>query len=148
MKICLIATEVLGWGSAGGFGFATRSLAGGLAARGHDVVICVPQPRGTTAPRVRLDGVGVLAYPRLDVPAGTKLLAAVDADVYHSQEPSLGTWLAQRACPDRLHVVTSRDPRMLRDWWLEACYPTHSVAQVLRTAAYYPVSASVAITVG
>jgi glycogen synthase len=91
MKVCVVATEVLGWGSAGGFGFATRSLARGLAGQGIDVRIVVPQPRGTTGQRFRLDGIEVLAYPRLDIVAGTALLAETDADVYHSQEHSLGT---------------------------------------------------------
>ncbi len=137
MKVCIVATEVLGWGSAGGFGFAARSLARGLAEQGIDVCIVVPQPRGTTEQRIRLHGVEVLAYPRLDIAAGTARLAEADADVYHSQEPSLGTWLARRAHPRRLHLVTSRDPRMAWDWWQELRYPTYSPAQVLRTAAYY-----------
>ncbi|KAA6186096.1 glycosyltransferase family 4 protein [Thiohalocapsa marina] len=137
MRVCLVATEFLGWGNAGGFGFATRSLARGLSAQGIDVRVVLPQPRGTVARRVLLDGVEVLAYQRLDIAAGTALLADANADVYHSQEPSLGTWLAQRARPDRLHLVTSRDPRMARDWWQELRYPTYSPLQVLRTAAYY-----------
>lgn len=137
MKVCLVSTEVLGWGIAGGYGFATRSLATGLAQRGVEVAVVVPQPRGTNERRLRLDGIDVHAYPRLAVTAGTALLAAIDADVYHSQEPSLGTWLAQRARPDRLHLVTSRDPRLARDWWLELRHPTYSRAQVMRTAAYY-----------
>jgi len=137
MKICLVSTEVLGWGVAGGYGFATRSLATGLAQRGVEVAVVVPQPRGTNERKLRLGGLDIYAYPRLAVSAGTALLAAIDADVFHSQEPSLGTWLAQRACPDRLHLVTSRDPRLPRDWWLELRYPTYSRAQVLRTAGYY-----------
>lgn len=137
MKVCVVANEVLGWGIAGGFGFAARSLARGLAGRGVTVSIVVPQPRGTSEAQITLDGVQVHAYPRLDLAAGTALLGRVDADIYHSQEPSLGTWLAQRARPGRLHLVTSRDPRLAWDWWLELRYPTHSRAQVLRTAAYY-----------
>lgn len=42
MKICLLSTEVLGWGVAGGFGFATRSIALGLAGQGVEVTIVVP----------------------------------------------------------------------------------------------------------
>lgn len=137
MKICLVAAEVLGWGVAGGFGFATRSIAKGLVQRGVRVDIAVPQPRGTTERQFVLDGASVHAYPRLDIAAGTALLRALDADLYHTQEPSLGTWLAQRARPERAHLVTSRDPRLLRDWWLELRYPTFSALQVLRTAAYY-----------
>jgi glycosyltransferase involved in cell wall biosynthesis len=46
-----------------------------------------------------------------------------DADIYHSQDPSVGTLLCQRAMPDRRHVVTCQDPRTWRDWWIElSCY--------------------------
>ena len=38
-----------------------------------------------------------------------ELFRQADADIYHSQEPSFGTYLAQRAMPDRKHVVTFRD---------------------------------------
>lgn len=79
----------------------------------------------------------VLACPRLDLGAGLALLKGVDADIYHSQQLSLRTYLAQRACPDRLHLVTCRDPRILHDWWYEFRHPTYSAVQVLRTAAYY-----------
>lgn len=46
MHICLIASEFLGLGTAGGFGFATRSLGRNLACRGHQVTAVIPQPIG------------------------------------------------------------------------------------------------------
>jgi len=42
LKVCLVSTEILGWGLAGGFGFATRSLGRELARRGVDVHVVSP----------------------------------------------------------------------------------------------------------
>lgn len=137
MKVCLISTEILGWGNAGGFGFATRSLGRELVARGIKVTAVIPQPRGPKQSETELDEIQVLTYPRLAIRRGIALLRACDADIYHSQEPSLGTWLAQRAMPDRVHVVTSRDPRLPSDWITEMRYPTYSAIQVAKTAVYY-----------
>lgn len=137
MRICLISSEILGWGPAGGFGFATRSLGRELVARGIEVTAIIPRPRGVEGERAELDGIRVLTYPRGDLAQGLALFRECRASVFHSQEPSLGTWLAQRAHPDAAHIVTSRDPRMMHDWWLELRYPTYSPAQVMRTAVYY-----------
>ena len=137
MRVCLISTELLGWGAAGGFGFATRSLGRELVDRGVDVAAVVPQPRHTTEASLVLDGIRVRAYPRNAPARATALLRECDADVYHSQEPSPATWLAQRALPSRVHVVTARDPRTPADWLVEWRYPTLSRLQVLRTVLFY-----------
>jgi len=137
VRVCLISTEVLGWGVAGGFGFATRSLGRELVRRGLDVTVVLPQPRGTAETALALDGISVRTYPRGRPARALTLLRECDADVYHSQEPSPGTWLAERAMPARVHLVTCRDPRLVRDWWLEWRHPTLSRLQVARTAAYY-----------
>jgi glycosyltransferase involved in cell wall biosynthesis len=48
----------------------------------------------------------------------------IDADVFHSQEPSVGTALAQIGAPDKKHVVTFQDPRDVDDWKREwAAHP-------------------------
>ena len=137
MKVCIVSTEILGWGAAGGYGFGVRSLARELSLRGVKVEVVVTQPRGTQCSSIRLDGLKVHAYPRLGWSRGKELLGDVDADIYHSQQPSVGTRLAQLARPEKIHLVTCRDPRMLPDWWAEFCYPTYSKLQILKTAAYY-----------
>ena len=137
LKVCLISTEILGWGIAGGFGFATRSLGRGLVQQGVEVHVVVPQPRGTDATGALLDGIRVHAYRRTDLRSCRRLLLECDADVYHTQEPNLGTWIARRALPDRLHVVTARDPRSWSDWATEFRYPTYGRLQVAKTALYY-----------
>lgn len=137
MKVCLISTEFLGWGTAGGFGFATRSLGRELAKRGVEVTAIVPRPRHVREPAAELDGVRIRTYARADPRRAIELFRECEADVCHSQEPSLGTWLAQLALPSRVHVVTSRDPRLFDDWRVELRHPTYSRLQVLLTALYY-----------
>ena len=103
MHICLIASEFLGFGTAGGFGFATRSLGRNLVSRGHRVTVVIPQPvdldldRNTT--EMGVDGITVRCYPRDQILRMGWLYRELDADIYHSQEPSLSTYVAQRAMP-------------------------------------------------
>jgi len=137
MHVCLLSTEILGWGRAGGFGFATRALGDQLVERGHRVTVILPQPRGTEERNIVLGGINVSAYPRLAFTEGLALLRSVDADVFHSQEPSVGSWLARRAQPGKKHFVTCRDPRSFSDWLMEMRYPSYSAFQVLKAAVYY-----------
>ena len=135
--VCLISTEILGWGKAGGYGFVVRMIATELIKRGYRVTVIIPQPRDVTESSTVLDGIQVRSYPRLVFSRGMELFREADADIYHSHEPSLGGWLAMRAMPRRKHLVTNQDPRLLRDWWIEFRHPTYSALQVLKTAAYY-----------
>lgn len=121
LRICLIATEFPGFGPYGGFGVLTRDIALGLAARGLEVFIAMPK-KNDQKPVERVDGLTILSYPtqlyvglRQAIPfAG--LYKMIDADIYHSQEPSLGTALAQISAPNKKHVVTFQDPRTIEDW--------------------------------
>ncbi len=137
LRICLIASEVLGWGKAGGYGFATRSIARGLTSAGHKVSVVLPCPRGKQSGRFGLDGFEVIAYPRRRLLRSGEVFRAVNDDIYHSQEPSLASFIAQRAMPQRKHLVTSRDPRDWRDWWVEFSHPTFSRLRTLPTIAVY-----------
>jgi glycosyltransferase involved in cell wall biosynthesis len=135
--VCLISTEILGWGKAGGYGFVVRMMGVELVKRGYRVTVIIPKPRDVTEEHTILDGMEVRSYPRLAFSRGISLFREADADIYHSHEPSLGGWLAMRAMPHRKHIVTNQDPRLLRDWWIEFRHPTYSPLQVLKTAAYY-----------
>ncbi|MCP5368082.1 MAG: glycosyltransferase family 4 protein [Hyphomicrobiales bacterium] len=137
MKVCLICAEFLGWGRAGGFGFATRAIGRGLAARGVQVTAVVPFPPGRDEAEQEVDGIRVLGYPPRDHGRAAALFRGCDADVYHSQQESLATHVAQRAMPGRAHVVTCRDPRDWSDWWIEFKHPSRSRARLLATMAYY-----------
>jgi glycosyltransferase involved in cell wall biosynthesis len=137
LRVCLVASELLGWGKAGGYGFATRAIARGLAAAGHQVTVVLPCPRGKVASRFELDGFRVIAYPRGDLLRSGRTFREVGADIYHSQEPSVASFLAWRAMPHCVHLVTSRDPRDWHDWWIEFSHPTFSRLRTLLTIAVY-----------
>lgn len=135
MRVCLISVEIFAWGKYGGFGRSTRMIGRELAKRGVEVTAVVPRRPGQG--RVEnLDGIRVLSFPPLWPFSALELFRQADADIYHSQEPSLGTYLAQLAKPDRKHVVTFRDTRDRRDWWIEFLYPSLSHAQVLANMLY------------
>lgn len=135
MRVCLISVEIFAWGKYGGFGRATRIIGRELSKRGVQVTAVVPR-RGEQRPVEELDGIQVLSFKPRDFLSATRLFKIADADVYHSQEPSLSTYLALRAMPDRKHVVTFRDPRDAEDWWTEIRLPSLNQAQVLANHLY------------
>jgi glycosyltransferase involved in cell wall biosynthesis len=135
MHICLISVEIFAWGKYGGFGRSTRMLGRELVRRGFEVSAVTPRRAGQAAVEM-LDGIRVYGFEADKPFASQAVYRAIDADIYHSQEPSLGTWLAQRARPERRHVVTFRDTRALRDWWIEFRYPSRSRWQVIANLLY------------
>jgi glycosyltransferase involved in cell wall biosynthesis len=118
MKVCFIVSEFFRWGKYGGYGTATRVVATELVRRGHEVSVVTPA-RGAQPDREEIEGVTVLSYPAQRLRTQFRLLRDCRADVYHSQEPSLGTWLARKAAPSSAHVVTCRDTRVSADWLIE-----------------------------
>lgn len=129
MKICLISTEIFAWGKYGGFGRATRLIGRELVRRGHEVWAVVPRRAGQGELEI-LDGIHVYGFPPANPFAASHWLRRIDADIYHSCEPSFTSYLALRACPHRRHMVTFRDPRDLHDWWLEFQRPSLNRWQV------------------
>jgi glycosyltransferase involved in cell wall biosynthesis len=135
MKVCLLSTEIFAWGKHGGFGRATRTIGRELVRRGVEVFAVVPRRRGQ-GPVESLDGITVLGYPILAPWQAAGLCRSADADIYHSQEPSTATWMAMRAMPDRVHIVTMRDPHTWADWRTELAHPSLSRLQVLANILY------------
>ncbi|MFC2026145.1 glycosyltransferase family 4 protein [Chloroflexota bacterium] len=135
MRVCLISVEIFAWGKYGGFGRATRLIGGELAKRGVEVYAVVPRREGQQ-PVEDLDGIRVLSFKPRDFLTATKLFREANADIYHSQEPSMGTYLAQRAMPDRKHIMTFRDPRDIYDWRVELSMPSLNSLQVLANWLY------------
>jgi glycosyltransferase involved in cell wall biosynthesis len=135
MRVCLVSMEIFAWGKHGGYGRATRVIGRELVKRGVEVCAVVPL-RGDQGRDEMLDGIRVLGFEPSAPWRATRLLRKCDADVYHSQEPSLGTYLARRAMPDRTHVVTCRDTRELIDWLTEVRHPSLSRLQVLLNLGY------------
>ena len=98
MRVCLIATELFLWGKAGGYGRATRMIGRELVRRGVEVCAVVPTPRGQPAQAsLDVDGIRVLSFTPEKAASSKALYAQCDADIYHSQEATLGSYFAMRA---------------------------------------------------
>jgi glycosyltransferase involved in cell wall biosynthesis len=83
-----------------------------------------------------LDDIRVLSFRSWDLASAYRLYRHTNADIYHSQEPSFGTYLAMKAMPGKKHVVTIRDPRQSYDWRIELKLPTLNPLQVLSNWLY------------
>ncbi len=114
MHICLTCIELFGFGTIGGFGRATRAIGRELARRGHRVTVIVPRRSPHTPDSFTVDGMQVHQYPTSQPWRATALFRSCRADVFHSQDTSLGTYLAMKAVPDRPHLITLRDPMNMR----------------------------------
>ncbi len=123
MRICLISGEIFAWNKFGGFGRSTRWIGRELVRRGYDVCAVVPRRAGQGRVEA-LDGITVYSFPMWSPLAGVSLYHQCNADIYHSQQPSLGTALAMLAAPRRKHVVTCRDIKLDQDWHIEQRLPS------------------------
>jgi len=122
-KICIISSQYLGFGKIGGFGMMTRELAENLLEKGFEVTVVVPkkdnQKEMEIMKGVKIYGVGLRNILKL-----INTFKEINADIYHSQEANLFTYLAQKALPDKKHIITCRDPRDSCDWLIEMRYAT------------------------
>ena len=135
MKICLISVEIFAWGKYGGFGRATRMIGRELARRGVQVTAVVPRREGQVKIE-DLDGIRVLGFERTNPLSAIPLIREADADIYHSEELSLRTYIAMRAMPQRRHIITFRDPRDFENWRIELRLPSLSPMQVVSNWLY------------
>ena len=122
MSICFTCTEMFGVKKFGGLGRATRMIGRELSKLGPDVFAVIPRPRDIAESAFEMDGITVISYPAFDHGAATRLLRDIGADIYHSQDASMVTYLARKACPEAAHIVTFRDPLDLNDRWIELKY--------------------------
>jgi glycosyltransferase involved in cell wall biosynthesis len=135
MRVCLIAVEIFAWGKHGGFGRATRVIGRELAKRGVEVFAVMPR-RERQAAVEELDGITVLGFDPARPWSAAKLYRECNAHIYHSCEPSLGSYFAMRTVPNRPHIATVRDPRDILDWWMEFRQPSLNRLQVLSNYVY------------
>ena len=120
MRVCLISNQIAAWGKIGGFGTATRALGHGLVKRGIDVHAVVPRRSAGGQGRVEyLDGIVVHGTSPMETLFSGRIFREINADIHHSQEPTIASRLAQKALPGRIHVVTCRDPRAWEDHFIE-----------------------------
>jgi len=126
MRICFVSPEVFAWGYHGGFGFLTRTLGRELANRGHEVSVVTVRRKGQGEIE-ELEGMKVYGFPGFKV--GPRAIRAVasriksieyyrraNADIYHSEAVSYNTLVAERAMPNRPHVITFQDPYDIQEW--------------------------------
>jgi glycosyltransferase involved in cell wall biosynthesis len=122
LHVCLISIELFPDGVHGGFGRATRVIGRELARRGVRVSVVVPRRSPAHADVYELDGMTVRQFDARRPWRAMSHYRACNADVYHSQDTSVGTRLALHAAPRRQHVITFRDPMDARDWKIETDY--------------------------
>ncbi len=122
-SICILTSQYFDWGIYGGFGSMSRKLAESLAWGGYRVSVIVPGRQGQR-PMETIEGVEIRSFSPRNVLEACRIVRQSAADIFHSQDPTVLTYLAQRLHPRRTHLVTSRDPRDLKDWWIEFLYAT------------------------
>jgi glycosyltransferase involved in cell wall biosynthesis len=135
MRICFLANEIFAWGKIGGFGRATRMIGRELVKRGFEVTAIIPR-RNNQKPVEYLDGMRVLGFELRNPFSAYRLYKEVDADIYHSEEPSFSTYLAMKTMPARKHIITFQNTRRLEDWLANLRYPSLNRMQVLTDWLY------------
>jgi glycosyltransferase involved in cell wall biosynthesis len=142
-KICLIGSQIAGFGKIGGFGSMTRRLAIELTVEGHKVSVIVPKRKNQNAVE-KIGKVTVYGITATNIFGLSKLLKKIDADIYHSQNPNLLSLAAQILEPTKKHVITCRDPKRTKDWLTELKYATWK--RRLKTPLVYLFEGGPAIT--
>ncbi|MBN1354529.1 MAG: glycosyltransferase family 4 protein [Candidatus Omnitrophica bacterium] len=122
MKICVISSQMEGFGKIGGFGFMTKKLAVSLAGRGFEVSVVMPRKEGQDK-FCEINGIKIYGLSKREL-FGTRVFRKIDADIYHSQNPNILSFFAAIAVPQKKHVITCRDPRTNRDWITEIFHAT------------------------
>jgi glycosyltransferase involved in cell wall biosynthesis len=124
MRVCFVVSELFGWGFYGGFGALTRTLGRELAKKGLEVYVVMPKNAPGQKIIETVDGIKVLGIPSkrcqpvftLDTSLFSwQFFAKCDADIYHSEEPSIGTYIALKAVPTKKHIITFQDPRTIKE---------------------------------
>lgn len=122
MHVCLTCIELFGDSIYGGFGRATRFIGRELVKRGVRVSLVLPRRSEAHPDHYELEGMAVHQYRPRQPWAAVRMFRDCKADIYHSQDTSIGMVLAQIAAPNAIHLVTFRDPMDRRDWRLETEY--------------------------
>lgn len=123
--VCFLSNQVAAFGKIGGFGTGVRALGAELVRRGHQVTVVVPRQASQPADTM-LDGMRIIGCNSFGMAFGVRPLREINADIYHSHEPTWQTVLAQWASPAARHVVTSIDPRPWREILIELRHATLS----------------------
>ncbi len=115
LKVCFIALEFFHWGKYGGIGKVTRDIAEGLVNRGAEVSVIIPKGKNQGTIEY-INGVKVFGYPLWQISPRKRVFTNIDANIFHSQDPSFATVRALKSMPDRRHVITFQNPKSSVDW--------------------------------
>ena len=118
LKICILASQYFGWGKYGGFGSMSRRLAESIASRGIETSVILPRRKGQL-PLEKINGVNVYSFKPFNVFEAIRLLKKSKANIFHSQDPTFLSSLAQIVRRNDIHLITCRDPRDSKDWLIE-----------------------------
>ncbi|MBN1682219.1 glycosyltransferase family 4 protein [Candidatus Bathyarchaeota archaeon] len=121
LKICFITTEFFGWEKFGGIGSATKSICEGLEKKGVKVSVVMPRSKGQK-PLEKINGVEIYSHPLRNYLFYQNLFKKINADIYHSEEPSLGTIISNKTLPNSIHIATCQNPKNKEDWKLTIKY--------------------------
>ncbi|OGU39445.1 MAG: hypothetical protein A2315_00060 [Ignavibacteria bacterium RIFOXYB2_FULL_35_12] len=127
--------EIFAWNKYGGFGKATRMIGRELVKNGIEVFAVVPRRKNQKEFEI-LDGIKVFSFPKYNPFLAKRMFNNINADIYHSEEPSFGTYLAMKAMPHKIHLVTSRDTKFFNDWVREYIHPSYNKFQVIANYLY------------
>jgi len=117
MRVCILVAGLHAWGKMSGSGSTTRRLAKALMKRGIEVCAVTPRRSGQNDLE-QVDGIKVFGFSKYSYRDQLRAIRNSEADIYHSKDPSFGTWLAMKAAPRSKHLITFLDTRSLKDWLL------------------------------
>lgn len=83
------------------------------------MTVVAPERKGDDFAPAEMDGMEIRRFNPQMPWSALEIYRSCDADIYHSQDTWLGTYLAMKAMPDRAHVITFRDPHDTADWKIE-----------------------------
>ena len=86
-----------------------------LAGQGIEVHAIVPRGKDQRATESE-EGVQIHSFPLSKYLGIGEIISNIDADIYHSQDPTPGTVIAMRAKPDSKHIMTCQNPKTKEDW--------------------------------
>lgn len=112
LRVCFVVSEIFHWGVYGGFGKLTRTLGSNLVKAGFEVFVLMPRVSGSQRTIEMLDGMTVVGLPSR---FARSLYKVCEADIYHSEDPSVSTYLAMRWNPKSKHIVTFQDPMTVNE---------------------------------
>jgi glycosyltransferase involved in cell wall biosynthesis len=112
LRVCFIVNEIFHFGVYGGFGALTRTIGRELVKKGFEIYVLMPKASKDQKTIETLEGMTIIGMPSWKSSIFYKLC---DADVYHSQDPSIGTYYARTKNENAKHIITFQDPRTLAE---------------------------------